>query len=417
MPLQGPLVVVGQPQFAGLLDALGTAGAFPVIEATRSDAADVIAAASPESILLADDETSADRQVADILERLVAPAIPYVPVVACAGVNTDIAYARALPVEPAAAQSGIVARLSAAFRARSLHATVLRRLQLAAEGGKPSPEIPDSDPLEDSTVIVAGRGRSYPVLSTMIGERAGLIGALSVETAASYLKAREIDGLVIGDGFAARTVSAFLTVIAEDTRFRDLPVALLGNSLTEMRTDHPYVFHVGNPERLVERLLPFVRLHAFEQRLSRTLSSIDHDGRLDPKTGLLFPEAFVRELEAAITESRTRGTGLSLARFVFEPDLTARASFDAARLASRLIRGIDFGCREPDGSVLIAFTETDLRYAHVVARRIASVLKHTMLSPQDRKPTGPAITLATRKSTDDADSLLGRVTAAMLAAE
>ena len=62
-------------------------------------------------------------------------------------------------------------------------------------------------------------------------------------------------------------------------------------------------------------------------------------------------------------------------------DFAARAHIDAARLLSRLIRNIDFACREQDGSILAAFTETDLRSAHVVARRIASVLRHTMVSP------------------------------------
>jgi hypothetical protein len=68
--------------------------------------------------------------------------------------------------------------------------------------------------------------------------------------------------------------------------------------------------------------------------------------------------------------------------------------------------------------VLVAFTETDLRNAHVVARRIASVLKHTMLTPdQARQPTAPNVTLATRKSNDSVASLLARVTAPAIAAE
>ena len=31
---------------------------------------------------------------------------------------------------------------------------------------------------------------------------------------------------MIGEGFSARVVDAFLTVLAEDTRFRNLPVAV-----------------------------------------------------------------------------------------------------------------------------------------------------------------------------------------------
>ena len=50
------------------------------------------------------------------------------------------------------------------------------------------------------------------------------------------------------------------------------------------------------------------------------------------------------------------------------------------------------------------------RAAHVIARRIASVLKHTMLAP-DIKHGGieTAVTLATLKPSDNVDSLIARV--------
>ena len=43
-----------------------------------------------------------------------------------------------------------------------------------------------------------------------------MIGALSVETAARHLNARDIDGIVVGDGFSPRMVEAFLTVLAQE---------------------------------------------------------------------------------------------------------------------------------------------------------------------------------------------------------
>ena len=49
-----------------------------------------------------------------------------------------------------------------------------------------------------------------------------------------------------------------------------------------------------------------------------------------------------------------------------------------------------------------------MRSAHVVARRIASVLRQTMLSP-DRGTIKPTITLATLKSTDNLSTLVARV--------
>ena len=82
----------------------------------------------------------------------------------------------------------------------------------------------DYDPIEDATVLVAGRGRAYPALTVAIGERMGLIGALSIETARSYLGARDLDGVVIGDGFNRSVVEDFVDELGADPRWRDLPV-------------------------------------------------------------------------------------------------------------------------------------------------------------------------------------------------
>jgi PleD family two-component response regulator len=163
------------------------------------------------------------------------------------------------------------------------------------------------------------------------------------------------------------------------------------------------------PERLVERFLPFVRLHAFGQRLKRMLKSLDAKGMIDPHTGLLAHDAFWRDLNRAVDDAEKRGVGLSIARFSFE-HTDGRIGLDAARLVSRLMRQVDFACREADNSIFAVFTETDLRAAHVIARRIASVLKHTMLAP-DLKRSGieTAVTLATLKPTDSVDSLIARV--------
>ena len=105
-----------------------------------------------------------------------------------------------------------------------------------------------------------------------------------------------------------------------------------------------------------------------------------------------------------------RGVGLSLARFSFEQQIDRRTSLDAARLVSRLVRDTDFACRQDDGSILFVFAEADLRAAHVAARRLASVLKHTMLQPgRDRPHVSPAVTLATLKPSDTMLTLVARV--------
>src|SRR5213079_1675175 len=165
----------------------------------------------------------------------------------------ELAIPHALPIGADEAAAQVVARLRSALRVRALHATVLRR-SAATEHDKI--QMTPSGLLDQATVLCLGRGRSYPALTTAIGERVGLVGALSVETAARYLNVRDIDGVVIGDGFPARVVEALLTVLAEDARFRDLPVGVLGDGGTDDERLPNLVRIDSGPDRLVQCLLP-----------------------------------------------------------------------------------------------------------------------------------------------------------------
>ena len=167
----------------------------------------------------------------------------------------------------------------------------------------------------------------------------------------------------------------------------------------------------SDPVRLVERFLPLVRLQAFEARTQAHAEiARDRRRRSIPRPGCSERQAFWRDLERAVDEAEDGGRALSVARFSFEDMTDRRAYLDAARLLSRLIRNVDFACREQDGSILAAFTETDLRSAHVVARRLAGVLRQTMLSPdRDRGTIRPTVTLATLKATDNLSTLVARV--------
>ena len=80
-------------------------------------------------------------------------------------------------------------------------------------------EMPAGDPIEDATVMVVGRGRMHPTLSVAVGERMGVVGAMSVDLAARCLNARDIDGIVIGDGLSPKMVIALLVVLGEDAAF------------------------------------------------------------------------------------------------------------------------------------------------------------------------------------------------------
>ena len=57
-----------------------------------------------------------------------------------------------------------------------------------------------------------------------------MVGALSIEAAAKHLNTRDIDGIVLGEGFSPRVVDAFLTVLTEDARFRNLPVVMTSDA-------------------------------------------------------------------------------------------------------------------------------------------------------------------------------------------
>jgi GGDEF domain-containing protein len=134
---------------------------------------------------------------------------------------------------------------------------------------------------------------------------------------------------------------------------------------------------------------------------------------IDPLCGLLTSDVFWRDFGKAVHDAEQLGNGLSVARFSFEGHLEPRVGIDAARLVGRLMRNVDFACREMDGSIIAVFTETDLRSAHVIARRIASVLKHTTLCPGSaRLGVDPTVTLATWKTSDTLDTLMARVDAA-----
>jgi GGDEF domain-containing protein len=416
MALQGPFVVVADSPAPDVVEALRKAGAFPIVETTWPDAADAIDSVAPEAVVLAEpcsDRARAEEFARALTERIKAKGRPFTPIIARTRDDGAMPVAGALAVSASLPAARIAQRVSAALRVRTLHGTVLRRMATLSSRGEQALELPQNDPLEEATVLVAGRGRSYPALAVAVGERVGLVGALSVESAARALNARDIDGMVIGDGFGPRIVEALLTVLAEDVRFRDLPVTVLGGHhgvVEEFYAHLPNLDRVAEgPERLVERFLPFVRLHAFAQRLKRMLKSLDAQGMIDPDTGLLAHDAFWRDLNRAVGDAEKRGVGLSIARFSFERG-DRRSSLDAARLVSRLMRQVDFACREVDDSIFAVFTETDLRAAHVIARRIASVLKHTMLAP-DRKRSGidTAVTLATLKPSDNVDSLIARV--------
>ncbi|WP_454619121.1 GGDEF domain-containing protein [Bradyrhizobium cenepequi] len=399
MPQQGPILIAsttGRPAFARALDE---ARLFPVVETTWADAARAVAQVQPAAVIAA--ASTADEAGLAELAAAVAPRQPYLPLIA---VDPETALPdNAIPFFHAETHpSRLLARLNAVLRIRSLHSTVMRRLV---------PPLPillsDIDTSRDATVLLIGRGGAYPALSVVLGERCGVVGALSIEAAAKHLNSRDVDGIVLGEGFTLRVIDAFLTVLAEDARFRNLPVVVMPDGLAPSYELPHLELVAGEPADVAAIALPLVRQHAFEVHLSRTLRAIDAEGLIDARTGLLTRIAFERDFATAVYQTIEHGGALSVARFAFDA-AHPRAQFDGARIISRLMRQMDFGAAQEDGSVIVVFAGADLRNAHAIARRLSSVMRHTSHGKRDIR-SEPSVSVATLLPNDTARSLLARL--------
>ena len=401
MSQQGPLLVVSSDGGPPFVTALDQAQMFPVIETGWADAARAITQVQPTAVLAAMAGSTEPRLAA--LATQIAARKPYLPLIAVGpkGATTD----NAIPFTDGSGNfDRLLARLRAALRIRALHATVLRRLEDKAAA---QIKLPETDPARDATVLLLGRGTAFPTLSVALGERTGVVGTFSIEAAAGHLNSRDIDGIVLGEGFTTRGVDAFLTVLSEDARFRNLPVIVTSGALAPAYDLPNLEITSGEPPHVASVALPLIRQRAFETQLSRTLRAIEAGGLLDPQTGLLTKAAFDRDFAIAVAQTRSHGGGLSVARFAFDP-AHPRAQFDGARIVSRLMRRMDFGVLRDDGSVLVVLAETDLRAAHAVARRLSAVMRHTTHGKRGPR-SDPAVSVATLQPSDSPASLLARL--------
>ena len=404
MSQQGPILVVSSASRPSFASALDVAKLFPVVEAESADVVRAVEQVQPAAVLVATADIT-EAGLAALAAQIVVRQ-PYLPLIAVDPQiplpENAIPFFQSQILQSPAGTERLVARLRAALRVRSLHATVMRRLEPSSPMA-----LSHIDPARDATVLLVGRGGAYPALSVSLGERTGVVGALSIEAAAKHLNVRDIDGIVLAEGFSSRVIDAFLTVLAEDARFRHLPVVVTGGDLVPAY-DLPNLEIIStDPEQVVSTVLPLIRQHAFEMHLSRTLKAIDAEGLIDARTGLLTPSAFARDFASAVYQTQQRGGGLSVARFAFDPE-HPRAQFDGARIISRLMRQMDFGAVHEDGSAVVAFAETDLKTAHAVARRLSSVMSHTSHGKRDMR-SEPAVTVASLLPNDSAKSLLARL--------
>src|SRR5882724_9588422 len=261
MSQQGPILVVSSDAWPSFATALDEAKIFPVIQTGWADAARAVTQVQPAAVLAAMSGATEARVAA--LAAQIAARKPYLPLIAVE--PTSALPDNALPFAPNGGNiDRLIARLRAALRIRALHTTVLRRLESEAP---PQTKLPETDPVRDATVLLLGRGAAFPSLSVALGERMGVVGAFSIEAAANHLNTRDIDGVVLVDGFSPRVVDAFLTVLAEDARFRKLPVVLTSDALAPTYELPNLEIITGEPAEIAANALPLIRQQAFETRI------------------------------------------------------------------------------------------------------------------------------------------------------
>lgn len=412
--MQGPIVVVSESGRSHCAMLLGEDSTFPVVEASWGRARAALASVNPTALILENSNLHPQEFAAQAEDA--AQHNTYLPVIAPVAPADvpDVWPVHVLPLILPPAMAGDVierrlrARLQAALRVRTLHETVLRR----GAQDRHIAALRHADPLLDAVVLLAGRGASYPALSLAAGAQFGVVGALSIEAAAKHLNARDLDGLLLAEGFSPRVADAFLTVLAEDARFRTLPVVVAG----ELAGVAPHYglpnleIVSGSAAQVIALARPLIRQRAIEARLARALKSLDAGGLLDPRTGLLTAVAFAADLARSVDDAARQGAALTVARFAFEAQ-AARASFDAARILSRLLRRVDFAARFEDHAVVVAFPQTDLRAAQVIVRRLTSVLKQTLTGADGKKHLAADTTLAVLRPGETGAAMLARLCA------
>src|SRR5436853_2076281 len=99
MALLGPMVVVAEESAADLVEVLGKAGAFPIVDASWAEAAAAIAEIQPAALIIAEPVRSPSAPgVQAVLRKIEARGGPFMPVLECSSEDGTIAIPSAIPV-------------------------------------------------------------------------------------------------------------------------------------------------------------------------------------------------------------------------------------------------------------------------------------------------------------------------------
>src|ERR1700730_5024730 len=137
MSQQGPIIVVSTAERRSLATALGDAQIFPIIDTTWTDAPHAVEQLQPAAVGVA---MSANVEPGfEPLAKQIAARQPYLPLIAI-DPKTSLPE-NAIPFSHSGGSfDRLTARLRAALRVRTLHATVMRRLDDDPAGPTTLPE-------------------------------------------------------------------------------------------------------------------------------------------------------------------------------------------------------------------------------------------------------------------------------------
>src|SRR3954464_9016322 len=112
MSLQGAMVVVTDNPAPDLVEALGAAGAFPVVESRWVDAPSAFVSVQPAAIVLAEPGPASDPKAADTLGlQIMTRNGPFIPLIGRVRGDAGMAIAGGLPVDADDSATRLVARL------------------------------------------------------------------------------------------------------------------------------------------------------------------------------------------------------------------------------------------------------------------------------------------------------------------
>ncbi|MFZ0054934.1 MAG: AMP-binding protein [Pseudolabrys sp.] len=144
---------------------------------------------------------------------------PVVPVIARVRGDEDAAVPIALPSDGALPVGRLLARLQFATRVRALHATVLRRIDLFASHDGKLANVPGRRCSRRRNCADRRTRSALPDPQCRNGRASQDRRCTQCRGRGQTPQYRDIDGIVVGDGFSPRMVEAFLTVLAQDPRF------------------------------------------------------------------------------------------------------------------------------------------------------------------------------------------------------